>query len=135
MNTASPGPTFAAIKAITKAIRLAREFGDSIPLTGCGFDELSGRQFDLILNATSASLSNQLPPLPDGILATAGNCYDLAYGSEPTPFVQWGKQNNASKSLDGLGMLVEQAAEAFYLWRGVRPETKPVIDLLDSSRS
>ena len=124
-----------ANRTITKAINLAGEFGNSTPITGCGFDELSGLQFDLILNATSASLSNQLPPLPEGILATEGNCYDLAYGAEPTPFVRWGGENNAAKSLDGLGMLVEQAAEAFYLWHGVRPDTRPVIDLLDSSKS
>lgn len=131
----APRELVIANRTITKAINLAGEFGDSAPLTGCGFDDLSGLQFDLILNATSASLSNQLPPLPQGILSAGGNCYDLAYGVEPTPFVQWGQENNAKKSMDGLGMLVEQAAEAFYLWRGVRPDTKPVFDLLDSSRS
>lgn len=101
---------------------------------GCGFADLENRQFDVILNATSASLSGDLPPLPQGILAKNGVCYDLAYGNEPTAFVKWGLENNAAKSLDGLGMLVEQAAEAFFLWRGVRPETQPVIDLLNAER-
>ena len=104
------------------------------PITGCGFDDLKNRQFDLILNATSASLSGQLPPLPTGLLAAGGNCYDLAYGNEPTAFVRWGLENHAAKSLDGLGMLVEQAAEAFFIWRGVRPKTRPVIELLNSER-
>ena len=103
-------------------------------ITGCGYEALKNRQFDLILNATSASLSGQLPPLPAGLLAAGGNCYDLAYGNEPTAFVRWGLENHAAKSLDGLGMLVEQAAEAFFIWRGVRPKTRPVIELLNSER-
>ncbi|MFO1371621.1 MAG: shikimate dehydrogenase, partial [Candidatus Competibacteraceae bacterium] len=65
-----------------------------------------------------------------GVLANDGWCYDLMYGSEPTAFVRWGQEQNAIRSLDGLGMLVEQAAEAFQLWRGVRPETQPVIAAL-----
>jgi shikimate dehydrogenase len=88
----------------------------------------------LILNATSASLSGQLPPLPKGLLADNGHCYDLAYANQATPFVLWGLENNAAKSLDGLGMLVEQAAEAFFIWRGVRPKTQTVIELLNSER-
>ncbi len=124
-----------ANRTVDKAINLAEEFrelGDNIH--GCGFSDLENQQFDLILNATSASLSNDLPPLPKGILAPNGCCYDLAYGNEPTAFVKWGLENGAAKSLDGLGMLVEQAAEAFYLWRGVRPKTQPVIELLNSER-
>jgi shikimate dehydrogenase len=88
----------------------------------------------LIINATSTSLSGQLPPLPEALLAEKGVCYDLAYSNEPTVFVRWGLKNHAVKSLDGLGMLVEQAAEAFFIWRGIRPKTKPVIELLNSER-
>ncbi len=117
-----------------KAVKLAAEFQAKATITGCGFDGLENQQFDLILNATSASLSGQLPPLPVGLLAAGGNCYDLAYGNEPTAFVRWGRENHAANSLDGLGMLVEQAAEAFFIWRGVRPATRPVIELLDSER-
>lgn len=117
-----------------KAVKLAAEFHAKATITGCGFDALKNQQFDLILNATSASLSGQLPPLPAGLLAAGGNCYDLAYGNEPTAFVRWGQENHAANSLDGLGMLVEQAAEAFFIWRGVRPQTRPVIELLDSER-
>jgi len=123
-----------ANRTVDKAIKLAAEFNNLACIQGCGFPELQGQQFDIILNATSASLSHQLPPLPDTLLADVGVCYDLAYGSQKTAFVAWGIAHNAYKSLDGLGMLVEQAAEAFYLWRGVRPKTKPVIDFVDSLR-
>jgi len=130
----SPQTLVIANRTVDKAVQLAAEFHDKGPITGCGYDALENRQFDLILNATSASLSGQLPPLPGGLLATGGNCYDLAYGNEPTAFVRWGLENHAVKSLDGLGMLVEQAAEAFFIWRGVRPQTRPVIELLNSER-
>lgn len=101
----------------------------------CGdYSELAGRQFDLILNATSASLSGELPPMPVNLLAKSGCCYDLAYGNQPTAFVKWGEENHALKSLDGLGMLVEQAAEAFFVWHGIRPETGSVIELLNGER-
>lgn len=117
-----------------RAFDLAGEFAKQGSIVGCGFDELEGSVFDIILNATSASLSNELPPMPEGLLVQNGVCYDLAYGNEPTAFVRWGQSNEAEKSLDGLGMLVEQAAEAFFIWRGVRPETAPVIQLLNAER-
>jgi shikimate dehydrogenase len=123
-----------ANRTVDKAKGLAEEFQPLGPINGCGFDDLHGQQFDLILNATSASLTGQLPPLPDNLLAKGGVCYDLAYGNEPTPFVKWGERQGAAKSLDGLGMLVEQAAEAFFIWRDVRPDTQPVINLLNSER-
>lgn len=130
----SPQSLVIANRTVDKAVKLAAEFHGKGSITGCGFDALKNRQFDLVLNATSASLSGCVPPLPAGLLAAGGNCYDLAYGNEPTAFVRWGLENNALKSLDGLGMLVEQAAEAFFIWRGVRPKTRPVIELLDSER-
>ncbi|UOA09965.1 shikimate dehydrogenase [Methylobacter sp. S3L5C] len=123
-----------ANRTVDKAINLAGEFSTKGLITGCGFSDLNGRQFDLIINATSTSLSGQLPPLPEALLAKNGICYDLAYSNEPTVFVQWGQQNQALKSLDGLGMLVEQAAEAFFIWRGIRPKTRPVIELLNKER-
>lgn len=132
----NPAEIVIANRTLDKAVHLAKEFQTlSKNIQGCGFFELENRQFDLILNATSASLSNELPPLPENILAVNACCYDLAYANEPTPFVLWGKKNNALKSVDGLGMLVEQAAEAFCLWRGVRPETQGVIALLNSERT
>ncbi len=130
----APHSIVIANRTVDKAIDLAQAFHHKGPVSGCGFDDLQNQQFDLILNATSASLSDQLPPLPEGLLAESGVCYDLAYGNEPTAFVRWGLRQNAAKSLDGLGMLVEQAAEAFFIWRGVRPEARPVIELLNSER-
>jgi len=116
-----------------KAETIAAEFAD--PDLSCSdYAGLASRQFDLIINATSASLSGELPPLPNDLLAENGCCYDLAYGNRPTAFVQWGLARQARQSLDGLGMLVEQAAEAFALWRGIRPDTAPVIDLLNRER-
>lgn len=117
-----------------KGEQLAQEFAELGPVSACGFGDLAGLSFDLILNATAASLQGDLPPLPEGILAEGGVCYDLAYGRQPTAFLRWGREHGAAVSADGLGMLVEQAAEAFRLWRGVRPETAPVIRLLSEER-
>jgi shikimate dehydrogenase len=130
----APTRLLIANRTAEKAVQIAGEFKDLGDITGCGFESLAGQQFDLILNATSASLSGRMPPLPERLLANQGSCYDLAYGNEPTAFVRWGIAQGAQKSLDGLGMLVEQAAEAFCIWRGVRPQTRPVIDLLNAER-
>jgi shikimate dehydrogenase len=116
-----------ANRTIEKALQLSKGFAERGYLLGCGFDMLPGQQFDLVINGTSASLSGDLPPLPSDLLTEQANCYDMMYGAEPTVFLQWGQQHGARAVADGLGMLVEQAAEAFYLWRGVRPETKSVI--------
>lgn len=115
-----------ANRTTKKAVNLAAEFSGLGNLSGCGFDAIKQQTFDLIINATSASLSGCVPPLPV-TLCNKNICYDLAYASMPTVFVRWGQKQGAAKSLDGLGMLVEQAAEAFYLWRGVRPQTNEVI--------
>jgi shikimate dehydrogenase len=96
-------------------------------LAACGFGDLVGQHFDWVINATAASLQGDLPPLPNDLLNPAAWCYDLMYAAEPTVFCRWGAQHGAAKTLDGLGMLVEQAAEAFYLWRGLRPSTAAVL--------
>lgn len=114
----------------SRARDLAEEFADLGMVQGCGFEDLAALQFDLVINATAASLQNDLPPLPDDILAPGATCYDMMYGAKPTAFMHWAKWQGAAKALDGLGMLVEQAAESFYIWRGVRPETRPVIETL-----
>ena len=113
-----------------KAIELAGQFQDLGPVTGCGFGALSGHSFDLVINGTAASLQGQVPPLPPGVLAPGAVCYDMMYGPSPTAFVQWASAHGATLALDGLGMLVEQAAESFRLWRGLRPQTGPVIETL-----
>ena len=101
----------------------------STQLRACGYDELTGQQFDLVINATSAGLKDEMPDIPKTIFAPGALAYDMMYGRE-TPFMKFARDNGAATVSDGLGMLVEQAAEAFYIWRGVRPNTSPVIAAL-----
>jgi len=93
------------------------------------YPDLSGKQFDVVINATSSGLSDKLPPLPLGIFAPGALAYDMMYGRE-TPFMKFAREQGVAVVSDGLGMLVEQAAEAFYIWRGIRPATAPVIAAL-----
>jgi shikimate dehydrogenase len=116
-----------------KAVELARLFCDLGRVEGCGFSDLEGQAFDLVINATAAGLSGTVPELPAGVVGRESWCYDLMYADEPTAFVRWAGAHGAVRALDGLGMLVEQAAESFFLWRRVRPDTGPVIDALRSS--
>ena len=97
-------------------------------LTGCGFDELDNLEFDIVINATSASLKGELPPIPEKCVANTSIVYDMMYDKDPTPFLAWAKQQGALQISDGLGMLVEQAAESFFIWRNVKPQTQPVIN-------
>jgi shikimate dehydrogenase len=106
---------------------LARSFASQGAVHGNGFEQLDGFDYGLIINATAASLSNQLPALPDGALSPTTVCYDLAYGKAPTRFVQWARGRGALRTYMGEGMLVEQAAEAYLLWHGMRPDTAPVL--------
>ncbi len=119
-----------ANRTAAKAYSLAQGLAGFGPVAGCGFDELAGMQFDLIVNGTAAGLSGEVPAIPDDVLAKGGWCYDMVYAREATPFQRWGREHQAARALDGLGMLVEQAAESFHLWRGVLPETAPVIAML-----
>lgn len=117
-----------------KATALADHFKGLGMIRGCGYDDLAegsliGQRFDIIINATAASLQGELPPLPDGLIVKSGCCYDMMYGVQ-TPFMQWAVAQGATVVADGLGMLVEQAAESFYIWRGVRPDTSAVLDRL-----
>lgn len=121
-----PADLFIANRTASKALDLAGRFG----CRGGGFDGLADWSFDLVINATAASLAGDLPPLPEGIYAPGALAYDMMYGRE-TPFMAAARAQGA-RVADGLGMLVEQAAEAFFVWRGVRPETAPVIALLRS---
>lgn len=122
-----PAHVVIANRTAIKAVHLATGFTDLGAVEGCGFVELKGRSFDLVINGTSASLAGDLPPLPDGLLAPGACCYDMMYGEAPTVFMRWAKDHGAAAVADGLGMLVEQAAESFALWRGVMPETTGVI--------
>lgn len=113
-----------------KAEQIAAEFSDIAAVEGGGYELIGERQFDLVVNATSAGLSGEMPDLPSGLLTERSCCYDMVYGSEPTPFMRWSAHHAAWAVSDGLGMLVEQAAQSFYIWRRMRPETRPVINLL-----
>ena len=101
-------------------------------VTACDYSRLGEQQFDVVINATSSSLQGELPPLPQTVFAPAALAYDMMYGKGLTPFLQFAQANGAAHLADGLGMLVEQAAESFFLWRGVHPQTLPVITFLKS---
>jgi shikimate dehydrogenase len=116
-----------ANRTVEKAEALAKEFSDLGPVFPSGFDWLE-ESVDLIINATSASLSGELPPIAPSLIQPGSTfCYDMMYGKKPTAFCRWSTEQGAAQSVDGLGMLVEQAAEAFLLWRGVRPDSAPVL--------
>lgn len=118
-----------ANRTIEKAQLLADEFTGSGTVYARRYEELAGKQFDLVINATSSGLSDELPPLPDGLFKPGALAYDMMYGRE-TPFMQFASKQGAAVVSDGLGMLVEQAAEAFYLWRNVRPDSGAVLGKL-----
>jgi shikimate dehydrogenase len=113
-------------KADVLAALFAARAGDTA-LDACGFDALAGRRFDLVINATAASLADELPPLPPGLYAEGALAYDMMYARAPTRFMRAALADGAARVADGLGMLVEQAAESFTLWRGVRPDSAPVL--------
>jgi shikimate dehydrogenase len=119
-----------ANRTAAKAYALAQGLATHGQVAGCGLDELADMQFDLIINGTAAGLDGEVPTLPEDILVRGGWCYDMLYASQATAFQRWGRDHHAARALDGLGMLVEQAAESFRLWRGVTPETAPVIQML-----
>ncbi len=121
-----PSQLVIANRTLSKAQELAQAVAHLGAVEACGFTELSG-QFDWVINGTSASLSGDLPPLPEGILARGARTYDMMYGAEPTVFSQWAMAQGAQQADDGLGMLVEQAAESFTIWRGVRPASDQVL--------
>lgn len=121
-----------------KAQQLAAAFADlaaGAVLSGGAFAQLAGQQFDIVINATSASLSGDSLPLPAGIFAPGSLAYDMMYGKGETPFLALARAQGAAHCADGLGMLVEQAAEAFTVWRGKRPETAGVLASLRAALS
>jgi len=127
--TYQPSQLVIANRTASKAEDLAKLYADFGPVSGGGYAELSG-SFDLIINATAASLQGEVPPLADSILNDGASCYDMMYSNTDTAFISWAKQRGAAKTIDGLGMLIEQAAEAFRLWRGVKPETQSIIKVM-----
>jgi shikimate dehydrogenase len=125
-----PAAMHIANRTVARATELARSFADLGKLSSSGFDDIPLQHYDLIINATAAGLHNETPELPDGTIQPDTWCYDLIYGSAPTAFMRYAQRSGSRHTFDGLGMLVEQAAESFRLWRGVMPKTAPVIAAL-----
>lgn len=123
---AQPAALVIANRSVARAQELVGRFAAAGSLRACGYPQLAG-PFDLVINATSASLAGALPPLPAGVFSRASLAYDMMYGDSDTPFLAFAREQGAARLADGVGMLVEQAAEAFHLWRGVRPDSAPVI--------
>jgi shikimate dehydrogenase len=123
-----------ANRTADRAVELARRFCTLGRIEGCGLPGVAGQRFDLIINATAASLHGDVPDIDPGVIGPHSRCYDMMYGNAPTPFLQWAAGHGAGSVMDGLGMLVEQAAESFFLWRQVRPSTAAVIAALREER-
>lgn len=122
------GPRWVTIanRNVGKARELASEFSAAVPVTACRFRDIAA-PCSLLINATSAGLKGETPPWPRAAVGADTFCYDLSYGLSPTPFSRWCTQQGAARVVTGWGMLVEQAAESFLLWRGIRPDTEPVL--------
>jgi len=120
-----------ANRTLERAEKLALDFSSIGQINTSGYDDLGTEKFDLIINATAAGLNNQVPPVNETVVGSHSVCYDMMYKLDSaTAFVAWAREQGAAKAIDGLGMLVEQAAESFYIWREVRANTTPVINSL-----
>jgi shikimate dehydrogenase len=126
------GPTelLIANRSPERAVNLASLFSDLGAIRGCGFEDVGDEPFDLVINATAAGLSGSVPNVDSAIIASHTVCYDMSYSKASTPFVSWSIEQGCARAHKGWGMLVEQAAESFTLWRGVRPDTEPVLAVL-----
>ena len=126
-----PAEIVIANRTGSRAEDLAREFNDLGKISGMSYEQLSelSRPFDLVINGTSLSLSGGIPPIPNTLLTPKTCVYDMVYAHEPTAFMSWAGNLDCQTS-DGLGMLVGQAAESFYVWRGIRPSTSELIKAL-----
>jgi shikimate dehydrogenase len=125
-----PAQVVIANRTAERAQNLAGAFAKLGPVQGVGLRYITGDAFDLIINATSASLSGDLPPMSNAIVGPETVCYDMAYGKSETPFVQWSLKRGCARAVQGWGMLVEQAAESFRVWRGLKPGTATVLTAL-----
>jgi shikimate dehydrogenase len=125
-----PAELVIANRTADRARAFAEDFKELGTIRGCGFDDLADTSYDVVINATSASLAGEIPAIPASVIKPDSLCYDMAYSKGDTPFLKWAKENGCAKAVQGWGMLVEQAAESFQLWRGVRPQTRPVLEAL-----
>jgi shikimate dehydrogenase len=128
--TLEPSQLVIANRTPERAAALAQDFHDLGSVSGIGFSDICAEPFDLVINATSASLSGEVPNVPAGAVGKDTFCYDMAYGSSDTAFTRWARGLGSTRAVQGWGMLVEQAAESFRVWRGVRPSTTPVLAAL-----
>ncbi len=119
----NPSELIIANRTVSKAEAITEQFKSFGKISSCSLTEIPKHSFDLVVHATSAGLQGNKVELPAEIIGSNTCCYDLSYSDQDTPFMQWAKNHNAGKVVDGFGMLLEQAAEAFYLWRGKRPDT------------
>jgi len=125
---ARPGLLVVVNRTRERAAELERQFGAQVQ--AAGFGTLPRRPFDVVVNATSAGHAGELPPLPRSTFATGALAYDMTYGKGAAAFLALAREAGVVRVADGLGMLVEQAAESFFIWRGVRPDTAPVLAML-----
>ena len=125
----SPDEVVIANRNFDKAERMAEDFSTILRTQACEYGQIEG-SFDLIINATSASIVDEVPPLPVSALRPDSLCYDVMYTKGPTSFLRWAGERGVERLADGTGMLVEQAAESFYVWRQVRPDIAPVLEWL-----
>jgi shikimate dehydrogenase len=125
-----PAEILIANRGAERAVNLASAFSDLGKVHGCGFADVPDEPFDIVINATSAGLAGGVPSVPEGVIERDTVCYDMTYGKSDTPFVGWARGLGCDNAHKGWGMLVEQAAESFELWRGVRPDTAPVLAVL-----
>lgn len=132
--SANPSEITISNRTLSKAEALAEQFQHLGKIHAQSFAELQGH-YDLIINGTASGLTGDVPPISPSLLHKDSLTYDMMYGSEPTAFVRWGQAAGAMRSVDGLGMLIEQAAESFHLWRGVRPDTQPILTGVRASLS
>jgi shikimate dehydrogenase len=126
----SPARIVVAGRAGARAAQLALQFAALGPVSGSGFEGLAATPFDVVINATSAGLVGEVPAIPPHVIGAHTFCYDMSYARGGTAFIAWARAQGCRHSAQGWGMLVEQAAESFELWRGVRPDTAPVLDAL-----
>jgi shikimate dehydrogenase len=125
-----PASMTIANRTLIKAEALVHHFAPLGVCRAVSYEQLDGQHFDIVINGTSSSLNNELPPIPHGLFTARTLAYDMVYSSGLTMFLQRAQSENAGMLADGLGMLVEQAAESFYLWHGVKPETRKVTNML-----
>jgi shikimate dehydrogenase len=125
-----PSEIIVANRSPERAINLASLFSDLGAIRGCGFEDVGDEPFDLVINATAAGLAGAVPNVDGAVIASHTVCYDMSYSKDPTPFVTWAIEQGCARAHKGWGMLVEQAAESFTLWRGVRPDTEPILAVL-----